>query len=307
MNEKRTVSPEVAHTTLQILFIVMLIGAVAWILRPFLTSLVWATTIVVATWPGLLFFQDKLWGKRWIAVVVMTVLLLLVIIVPISLAVASIVAKADNIVSWIHSLATFTLPQPPEWVGAIPILGTKLAALWREYALLKPEELSALLTPYGLKTVNWFVAQAGSVGMMALHFFLAVVISILLYAKGETAADWVLGFTRRLAGEQGEKAAVLAAKAIRGVALGVVVTATMQAALGGIGLVVAGVPVAALLTAVMFILCLAQIGPFLVLVPAVIWAYWMGRVVGGTVLLFFSVLAVTLDNFVRPFLIRKGA
>ena len=237
----------------------------------------------------------------------MTVLLLLVIIVPISLAVASIVAKADNIVSWIHSLATFTLPQPPEWVGAIPILGTKLAALWREYALLKPEELSALLTPYGLKTVNWFVAQAGSVGMMALHFFLAVVISILLYAKGETAADWVLGFTRRLAGEQGEKAAVLAAKAIRGVALGVVVTATMQAALGGIGLVVAGVPVAALLTAVMFILCLAQIGPFLVLVPAVKGPICARQRMNITAVNIFSVLAVTLDNFVRPFLIRKGA
>jgi predicted PurR-regulated permease PerM len=54
-------------------------------------------------------------------------------------------------------------------------------------------------------------------------------------------------------------------------------------------------------------LCLAQIGPALVLVPALIWLYWKGSAIWGTVLLVFSILAVTLDNFVRPVLIRKGA
>jgi predicted PurR-regulated permease PerM len=91
------------------------------------------------------------------------------------------------------------------------------------------------------------------------------------------------------------------------VALGVVLTAIIQATLGGVGLAIAGVPAAALLTAVMFMLCLAQVGPGLVLVPAVIWLYWKGEPIWGTVLLVFSILAVTLDNFVRPILIRKGA
>ena len=43
-------------------------------------------------------------------------------------------------------------------------------------------------------------------------------------------------------------------------ALGVVVTAFVQSVLGGIGLAIAGVPFAAVLTAVMFMLALAQIG-----------------------------------------------
>jgi predicted PurR-regulated permease PerM len=98
---------------------------------------------------------------------------------------------------------------------------------------------------------------------------------------------------------------VLAAKAVRGVVLGVVLTALTQAALGGIGLFIAGVPAAALLTAVVFILCLAQLGPVLVLVPSVVWLYWSGQAVSGTVLLIFSVFAATIDNFMRPLLIRK--
>jgi predicted PurR-regulated permease PerM len=51
------------------------------------------------------------------------------------------------------------------------------------------------------------------------------------------------------------------------------VTAVAQSVLGGIGLAVVGVPFAPLLTALMFMLCLAQIGPAFVLIPAVVWMY----------------------------------
>jgi predicted PurR-regulated permease PerM len=85
------------------------------------------------------------------------------------------------------------------------------------------------------------------------------------------------------------------------------VTALIQAAVSGVGLFVTGVPAAGLLTAVAFMLCLAQIGPVLVLVPAIIWLYWSGQPVWGTVLIVISVVALTLDNFIRPFLIKKGA
>ena len=99
----------------------------------------------------------------------------------------------------------------------------------------------------------------------------------------------------------------LAGQAIRGVALGVVVTAVAQSVLGGIGLLVVGMPFASVLTAVMFILCLIQIGPGLVLVPAVIWMYYSGDAIWATVLLAFAIVAGTMDGFLRPLLIRKGA
>ena len=65
-------------------------------------------------------------------------------------------------------------------------------------------------------------------------------------------------------------------------------------------------PAAAVLTAVMFMLCLAQIGPGLVLVPVVIWLYWAQGALWGTVLLVFTVVAAQCDNVIRPVLIRKG-
>jgi predicted PurR-regulated permease PerM len=155
--------------------------------------------------------------------------------------------------------------------------------------------------------MQWFVAKAGSFGMTMLQFLLTTIIAAIMYAKGEVVRSGILGFARRLAGPRGEDVAVLAAKAIRSVALGIVLTALIQTALGGAGLFITGVPAAALLTAVMFMLCLAQIGPALVLVPAVIWLYWTDSALWGTILLIFTIIALTIDNVVRPVLIKKGA
>ena len=77
--------------------------------------------------------------------------------------------------------------------------------------------------------------------------------------------------------------------------------------ISGIGLVIAGAPFAAILTAVILVFCLIQIGPGLVLIPAVIWMYYAGDALSATVLLIFTVVATTIDQFIRPALIRRGA
>jgi predicted PurR-regulated permease PerM len=231
----------------------------------------------------------------------------MVVVIPFLLAIIGIIEKAGDISSWVKVLTAFTVPAPPEWLGRIPLAGPKLAGYWRQFEALGPEELSAHLAPYARQVAAWFVGQVGSVVMVVIQFLVTVIIAAILYAKGETVSAGILGFARRLGGKQGEEVTILAAKAIRGVALGVVVTAILQATIGGIGLAITGVPAASLLTAVMFMLCLAQIGPTLVLAPAVIWLYWKYGAAWGTILLVFSIFVITLDNFVRPALIRKGA
>jgi len=297
---------DVTRTTLNVLFIGMLIAATFWVVRPFLASFIWATIIVIATWPLLRALQARLWGKRGLAVAVMTLVLLLALIVPLSLAVATIVGSADEIVIRARSLATFTVPPPPDWLGSIPLIGSKLVEYWQKAAALRIMEVLAWLAPYTQKLLGWFASQAGSVGMMILQFLLTVLISVILYAKGDTAASGIRSFARRLGGERSEEAAVLAAKAVRSVALGVGLTAIIQSVLGGIGLTLTGVPAASVLTAVMLMLCVAQVGPGLVLIPSIVFLYWKGEIFWGTVLLIWSVPVLTLDNILRPYLIKKG-
>ncbi|HEY7677295.1 MAG TPA: AI-2E family transporter, partial [Candidatus Methylomirabilis sp.] len=205
------------------------------------------------------------------------------------------------------ALAAFTVPAPPDWVGRLPVAGPRAAAQWRQIAAAPKEELAARLSPYASTLVGWFVGQVGSLGMMLVEFLLTVAIAGILFSKGEAAADGVLAFARRLVGSHGENVVRLAGQAIRAVALGVVVTAMAQAALGGIGLAVAGVPFAMILSTVMFLLAVAQVGAVPVLVGATIWLYWTGASVWGTVLLVWTVVVGSLDNVVRPMLIKQGA
>jgi predicted PurR-regulated permease PerM len=221
--------------------------------------------------------------------------------------VAAIVENADRIVGWGEMLSHMRVPPPPAWVTSIPVVGPKAASLWAETAAAKPEELATRLAPYAGGVAAWFGGQARGAGLVIMQFLLTVVIAAILYAHGERAAASALRFGHRVAGEPGEAAVRLAANAIRGVAMGIVITALVQSVLGGIGLAIAGVPFAMLLSGVMFMLCIAQIGPIPVLAPAVIWLYWSGDNVWATVLLVWTVMVGTLDNLLRPLLIRKGA
>ena len=298
---------DLTRTVFAVLFIAGLIGASFWILQPFLVAIVWATMIVVATWPVMLALQARLWGRRGLAVTAMTLALLSVLIVPFSLAIGTIVTKSDEIVGWAKSLATLKMPPTPTWVGNLPLIGSKAAQTWDTLAAAGAGGLAAQAAPYLSSATRWFVAQVGSFGLVLLQFVLTVVISAILYQRGENAAAGVRSFAHRLAGARGENAVYLAGQAIRGVALGVVVTALAQAVLGGIGLAIAGVPFPAILTAVMFMLNIAQLGPILVLVPSVVWLYWSGSSGWGTFLLVWTIVVGTMDNFLRPILIKRGA
>ncbi len=292
---------------LAILSIALLMLTSLWILSPFIGALIWATMIVVATWPMMRALQRRLLGRRSLATLVMVTLLLLVLFVPLTIALSTVVAHADELIALASSLSVTDLPEPPEWLASVPLVGENLAVAWHRVTVDGIAPLVALAKPYLGVALRWTAAQAGSLGLVGLQFLLTVVLAGILYSNGETAAHTVRGFGRRLAGDQGEAVITLAGQAIRGVALGIVVTALVQSVLGGLGLWVAGVPLASLLTAVMLMLCLAQIGVIPVLLPAVAWLYWGGDNLWGTLLLLWTMVVGTMDNFLRPWLIKKGA
>ncbi|MDW6021018.1 AI-2E family transporter YdiK [Mesorhizobium sp. BAC0120] len=298
---------DIGRITLTVLFIGGLLVASVWIMLPFLPAVLWATTLVLATWPLLLRVQRNAGNRRWVAVLVMTLAVLLVLIVPLWAAVSTVVTHIDDIGDMARKVLSLKVPPAPGWLAGLPVIGATAAEAWGNLSSAGIEQLSPRLTPYVGTLTQWIASAAGSLGEMFLQFLLTAAIAAVMYAKGEQAAAAMLLFGRRLAGERGETAILLAGQAIRSVALGVVVTALAQSLIGGIGLRLVGLPFAALLTALMFVLCLIQLGPGLVLVPAVIWMYYSGNTIGGAVLLLFTIVAATIDQVIRPILIRKGA
>ena len=298
---------DLTRTTLAVLFIFGMIAASFLVLRPFLASTVWAATLVMATWPLMLRLEKALGGRRGVAVTLMALVLLLLVLAPIAWAISAIVDNAAFLLSLPDAAATFRLPRSPDWLKDIPAIGPRASDEWNRFADKSRGELAGLVRPYLATVTQWFAQAAGSVGSGLLHLFLTIAIAILLYMRGEQAADWCRRFGRRLADDSGERVVILTGQAIRGVALGVVVTALAQTFLAGIGLKLAGVPQAGVLTAVTLFLCIAQLGPGFVLVPAVIWLFVAGHTLPAIILLVISIPTVTLDNVLRPILIRRGA
>lgn len=300
-------SRDIARITLAALSIGLMIVASLWVLQPFIAATVWAAMVVVSTWPIMLAVQLRLGGRRWLAVTVMTLAILLVLVLPLVLAVTTIVDHSNDIAEWAKAAVSAGVPAPPGWVEQVPLVGPKLALEWQQLAATSHEDLAAQAAPYVRTVLQWFAGQAGGFGLLLLHLILTVVVTVILYATGETAARGVRRFARRLAADRGENSVILAGQAVRAVALGVVVTAIVQSLAAGIGLAASGIPYATVLTAIIFILCIAQLGPILVLAPAVGWLYWSGDAVWGSVLLVWTLLVGGLDNVLRPVLIKRGA
>lgn len=140
---------DIAQVLLSVLFLAIIIVACLWIVQPFILGFAWAGTIVIATWPVLLKLQKILWGRRSLAVLVMTLLLVLLFVIPVALLVNSIVDGSGPL---IHAVTggDMTLPDLA-WLNNIPLVGANcmpdgiacwiwaVALLWRKCGLISAQ------------------------------------------------------------------------------------------------------------------------------------------------------------------------
>ena len=304
MNPRTTV--DLARILLLVVILSALMVGSLYVLRPFLPGLIWATTIVVATWPVMRAVQRRCGGRRWAATSVMLLILLFVIVLPLYQVISTLALHSGAIMAAVKSLPDYTLLAPPRWISSIPVAGPRVAEEWQRLSDAGAGGLLARLEPYLTMAARWLLSHAAIVGVFVMHMLITIIISGILYSQGDAAADFVKRFSNRLAGERGVAAVRLAGAAVRAVALGIVVTAVVQSALGGLGLWIAGVPAAGILTALMVMLCLAQLGPFLPMLGGVIWLFQNDMKVAAIVLLVWALVVATLDNLLRPILIKRG-
>jgi len=289
--------------------IALLIAISIWVLLPFFAAGVWAAMIVVATWPWFMKLDRQVGNRRYLSVSMMTIGMLTFLVVPLWLSITTIVQHSGQVIDFGKSLASNGFPEAPSWLLGVPLVGQHLTDAWHTVTNSGLKSvMQEYVEPHMADAGRWFIGQVGGLGGVLIQFLLVVALAAVMYAGGENAAVQVKQFGRRLGGERGLNAVILSGNAIRGVALGVGVTAIVQTTLGGVGLAIAGVPFAGLLSAVMLMLCIAQIGPSPVIVPAVIWLFWQGDQTGWAIFLtIWGGLTISIDNFLRPALIKRGA
>src|SRR5689334_12199025 len=177
---------DLTRTVLSVLLIAVLIGASFWILRPFLLSVVWAVMIVVATWPMMLSVQARM-RSRALAVIIMSGAMVLIFVVPLLLAIQTLLEHTDTIKGWANTLATASIPLAPDWLSRIPLVGQKLADTWNDVAAAGKEGIIARFAPHAAAAAQWLLTALSSVGLLTIQFLLTVIIAVIMYTNGEAA------------------------------------------------------------------------------------------------------------------------
>lgn len=298
---------DIGTITLAVLAIGLMILGSLWILKPFVAAGIWAAMIAVATWPLLLRAQAWLWGRRWLATTLLVSALVVSFMLPLMLAVGTLTEHFDEIYAFGQSVTSMRLPPLPVWVIELPYVGPRLESGWRELTSAGGQTIVSQVLPYLGNVLGWLTSKAGSLGLLLVQFLLTLIIVAIIYQHGEAAHHGILQFARRLGGDRGDRALDIAGRAIRGVALGVVVTALVQSVMAGVGLAISGIPFVAVLTIAVFVLSVSQVGAMPILLPAVGWLWFSGETSWAVALAIWSVFILNIDNFLRPYLIQRGA
>jgi predicted PurR-regulated permease PerM len=142
-------------------------------------------------------------------------------------------------------------------------------------------------------------------GINLLKFIIAVVVSGFLLIPGPSLIHSIKNVLSRVAAARGEEFVDLAGATIRNVSRGIIGIAMLQALLAGIGLLFAGVPAAGLFSFLVLVLGIIQIGPSVVLLPLIIWGWFVMDTTTALLFTLYMVPVNLLDNVLRP-LVAKG-
>lgn len=292
---------------LNLIIIGLFIAITYQVIQPFLFGFFWAVMVVISTWPIMLKLQKKLYDKRILSVFVMTIILSLFFIIPFAIILTNITKNAAFLIEWVKNFSYQDLPSL-NWVANIPVFGHELHQKWITLIQDDAKALIEEIQPYMGISVSWFIDQMTSIGLFVFHCGVMIVFSTLLYLKGEETLKYTYYFAHRLSKKYGENMVTLAGQSIRAVALGIVLTAITLAILGGISLVITKVPFVGILTLLLFICCVVQIGPVLIMAGCAIWQiFWNDSIFAGIFLIIMAIILTTLDSLMRTYLIKKGA
>lgn len=276
------------------------------ILQPFIGPLLWGIILSVTSWPLFARLRRVFGGHGGLAAFVMVLLLLVILVVPLGMLTRSLGDQVQAVNKLAHDLITAGLPPPPAWVGHLPMIGSQLEAEWQA-AMLDSRSLLQQAEPYLAVAARWIIARGADLGFAALQFLLAIIIAGILFTQGETSADYMRRFARRVGSEQTVALVDIAGRTIRSVALGVVGTALVQALLATLVFWIAAVPGAGLLGLLVFLVSLLQLPVLIVPLPVAIWVGYQGLTGWAIFVAVGGLFVGTIDNFIRPYLIRQGA
>lgn len=274
------------------------------VLRPFLSAILWAIILCFSTWPLYVWFLQKTGGPT-VAAIIMTLLAAAVFVLPFVLIGPSMARDVVAAAQSVTLLLSQGPPEPPEWTKDLPVIGSTVYDYWIA-AKSDTARFASDLKPYIIEAENWLLTTGASLGQGIIEVVLSLIISFFVYRDGRLLGEHLSTATHRFLGLRANAIIGLAGDTTRGVIYGILGTALVQGGLAAIGFWIAEVPGALFLGLVIFVLSFIPMGTMVVWIAVSLglgaegyywWAVGMFAYGNGVLVL--------VDYFLKPYFISR--
>ncbi len=276
------------------------------VFRPFLVPLLWASILVVTTWPVYRRVLRFTGDRTALAALIMTLIQTLVVIAAV---VPMLFAARDEMQAfsqYLQQVLHSGAPILPESISQLPVVGPLIV---EQLELLRGEngKIVSLVGSYQgtLLEVATFAAK-GLFGALA-GIVMCLFVVYFFYLHGASLSRQLASGLHRIGGPRFDRLLETVRSTVRGALYGVVATALAQGILAGIGYYVAGAPTPLLLGLATVVMSLIPFGTPAVYIPVALyvavqdsWFYGLGLLVWGVA------VVSTIDNFLRPYFISQA-
>lgn len=295
---------KIIDLTIRIGFLAIFIFGTLMLVAPLVGLVSWAVILCVAVFPFHSMLTGWLGGRKKLSATLITLLGLVITIGPVALMTGSILDVGRALTEDLTS-GTLRFPPPNEAVMGWPVIGEQVHAFWTK----AHSNLASVVAQYGqeiLAAMSAVLGKLAGVGLGLLSLALAVIIMGVLLVAGPNMIDGLHKFAERVFSGNGAALINMAGATVRNVSRGVIGVAVIQALLAGIVMGVFGMKTAGLLALVVLILGIIQVGPAIVLIPVIIWA-WTAMDTGQALIFTVLMVPVTLmDNVLKPIWMARG-
>ncbi|MCT8161287.1 AI-2E family transporter [Pseudoruegeria sp. SHC-113] len=294
----------VVDLAIRLMFLGLFIYSAIVMVTPLASIFIWAVILCVAIYPVFDKLQSLLGGRKSLASTLLVLVGLALTIGPIASAVSGFATLGSEFTEQLAA-GELNLPPPPEGLNDFPLAGPQIKEVW----LLFNQNLDVALAKYSepiLDITKSLFGKVLGVGVGLLGLALSAIIMGALLSPGPTLVVGVQRFANRIFAPRGGDFVLMAGATIQNVMKGVVGVAAIQAFVVWLLLTLFGIGSATTLAFISLILSIVQIGPGLVLIPVIIFA-WSSM--SGGLALVFTVLAIPtmiMDSFLRPIFISQG-
>lgn len=292
------------ETILRLTFAFLLLAFCFKLLLPFLMPILWGIILAIILYPFFNFLQRKLKGRRTLASVLITVVIVGLLIVPV---IYILNAATSNILELKESFnaGTLQVAAPAEKMKDWPVIGKPLY----DFLYSLSTDMQMAIVKYNSQITHASKRIMESIitsGVAFLQFILSVIIAgVLLVSPGTKKS--AMKFLGKIAGENGDEIAALTVSTVFQVVKGILGVAVIQTLIQAFGLFMADIPFAGILTVLCLILSIFQIGPILVNIGVIIYLFTLEDTSGAIFWTIFFILSGLSDNILKPILLGKGA